>query len=89
MTLSVTDIEFCNRLNKHPALKRRMESILDLTENTKEDVIKADDAERRTIESVRQLGNEILHDWANRRIKSSTCKLKTEEKSIVGNGKKK
>lgn len=87
--ISKSDIDFFERLNRHPALKQRMKLILDLTENTEGDLIKADDAERRTIESVRQLGSEIMHDWANRQVDSSTDQLRTKEKGIEGNGKKK
>ena len=79
---------FLNRLNQHPELKVRFNSILDLAENKNGDVIKADEAERQTIDAVRQLGNEVLHDWANGRINQSTEELKSEQKSIEGNGKK-
>ena len=54
------------RLEKHPELKERFEMILDIVENTSGDVEKADEAERRAIEAVRQLGNEILQGWAQR-----------------------
>ena len=45
-------------------------------------------AERQAIEEVRNLGNEILEDWARRRVESSANELKTEEKNLKGNGKK-
>ena len=89
MTLSSDDINFGERLNKHPKLKERMKSILDLTENTQGDVIKADEAERKTIETVRQLGNDILQDWGNRRSIVCEEQLREEETGIEGNGKKK
>ena len=62
---------------------------LDVAENTQGDLISADEAERRAIEQVRQLGNELLHDWAKQRVISSANELKEKEKNIVGNGKKK
>ncbi len=43
-----------NRLNKHPSLKARVEAILDVAENTHGDLIRADEAEQRAIEQVRQ-----------------------------------
>ena len=52
------------RLEKHPELKERFEMILDIVENAAGDVEKADEAERRAIEAVRQLGNEIVQGWA-------------------------
>ncbi len=89
MKLSPKDVILLDRLNKHPELKERVESLLNLTENTQGDVIKVDEAERQTIEVVRQLGNEILHDWANRRIDVSVDQLRKKESGIEGNGKKK
>ncbi len=80
---------FIERLEAHPTLKSRFESILDLAENTSGDVIKADEAERQAIEEVRNLGNEILEDWARLRIESSANNLKNKEKNLKGNGKKK
>ena len=54
------------RLEKHPELKERFAMILDIVENASGDVEKADEAERRAIEAVRQLGQEILQGWAQR-----------------------
>jgi hypothetical protein len=54
------------RLEKHPELMERFEMILDIVENAAGDVEKADEAERRAIEAVRQLGNEIVQGWAQR-----------------------
>lgn len=53
------------RLKKHPNLRKRFESILDIAENAHGDCIKADDAEEHVIEEVRKLGQETLQDWAN------------------------
>ena len=69
-----TDIEgqanrkrsWMERLEEHPELRQRFEMILDIVENVAGDVEKADEAERRTIEAVRQLGNETVHAWAQR-----------------------
>ena len=54
------------RLGKHQELEERFEMILDIVENAAGDVEKADEAERRAIEAVRQLGNEIVQGWARR-----------------------
>ena len=54
------------RLEKHPELKERFEMIVDIVDNAAGDVEKADEAERRAIEAVRQLGNEIVQGWAQR-----------------------
>jgi len=80
---------FVERLKEHPVLKARFESILDLAENNSGNVIKADDAEQQAIIEVRNLGNEILQDWAIQRVEASVNELKAEEKNLKGHGKKK
>lgn len=82
------DDNFTNRLSNHPTLKARFQAILDVAENTRGDVISAHEAEQQAIEQVRQLGNELLHDWAHRRIDASADQLKNEQEGVVGNGKK-
>lgn len=68
------------RLEQHPELQERFEMILDIVENTCGDVEKADEAERRAIEAVRQLGNEIVQGWAQRQQqkKENECDQKGE-----------
>jgi hypothetical protein len=68
------------RLEKHPELKERFKMILDIVENVSGEVEKADEAERRAIEAVRQLGNEIVHGWAQRQQqkKERECDQKAE-----------
>lgn len=52
------------RLNAHPYLRARIEELLGIVEDAEGDVQKADEAERRVIEELRQLGHELLTDWA-------------------------
>ena len=54
--------------------------ILDIVENASGEVEKADEAERRAIEAVRQLGNEIVQGWAQRQHqkKEHECDQKVE-----------
>ena len=53
-----------DRLKAYPELKAKVEMLLDVVENAGGDVEKADEAERRVIEEIRQMGNEVLHAWA-------------------------
>ena len=52
------------RLNAHPQLRGRMESLLALVEGETEEVKQADEVERRVIEALRRLGTEVLRSWA-------------------------
>ena len=59
--------ELASRLDRHPELHARLERLLDLVENTGGDLKRADEAERRAIEELRVMGQEILRGWAQRR----------------------
>jgi hypothetical protein len=54
------------RLREYPELKAKIEAMLAIIENAGGDVEKAAEAERRIIEELRQMGNEVLHGWARR-----------------------
>ena len=54
------------RLERHPALKARMERMLDVVENASGDVQRADEAERRAIEELRQMGLEVMQSWGQK-----------------------
>lgn len=54
------------RLKDLPEVRARFERMLDVVENAAGDVEKAAEAERRVIEELRQMGNEVLHGWAYR-----------------------
>ena len=56
------------RLNQHPQLRGRVERLVDLVEDAGDDLRKADEAERRVIEEVRGLGQELLGDWADGQV---------------------
>jgi hypothetical protein len=54
------------RLKEYPELKAKIETMLGIIENAGGDIEKAAEAERRIIEEMRQMGNEVLPGWARR-----------------------
>jgi hypothetical protein len=52
------------RLKAHPELRAKVEVLLDVVEDAGEDLQKADVAEQRVLEELRQMGNQILREWA-------------------------
>lgn len=52
------------RLRKHPALRARLEAILDMVEDEAGQFERADDAEEFLIHQLRGLGQEVLQEWA-------------------------
>ncbi len=61
-----SDRELIRRLGEYPEVKTKIENMLGIIENAGGDVEKAAEAERRVIEELRQMGNEVLHSWARR-----------------------
>ncbi len=56
------------RLNRHPLLRTRMEGLLAVVEDAEGDCERADAAERRVIDELRQMGCEALTAWAERGV---------------------
>jgi hypothetical protein len=54
------------RLKEYPELLAKIERMVGIIENAGGDIEKAAEAERRIIEELRQMGNEVLHGWARR-----------------------
>ena len=54
------------RLKAYPELRAKIETMLSIIENTGGDVEKAAAAEQRVIDTLRDLGNDVLHQWAHR-----------------------
>jgi hypothetical protein len=76
------------RLNDYPELKAKIEGLLSVVENAEGDLIKADAAEERVIEEIRQLGQTALQTWATRQeIKQSEAYIAANPSSHRG-GKK-
>ena len=75
--------------NTHPELLKRFEEIAALVENTKGDVVTADEAEHQAIKEVRLLGSEIMHSWARQQMVQASSNFENQEENIRRNGKKK
>jgi hypothetical protein len=79
-----------DRLNAHPRLRQRFDAILDIAENVDGNAKTADEAERRAIEEIRRLGNEVLTGWAESREEEEAREVETREPParVKGHGKK-
>jgi len=81
------DIVLLQRLNAHPALRARVESLLGAVEDAGGDLAKADAAERRMIEELRQMGNAALTAWARNGM--ARCEAEARDKAEGRSGGKK
>ena len=80
---------FEDRMDEIPGLRERFEAILTISEAEGNELKKADDAEQRTIDEVRKLGNEVLHAWARKREEHTVMQLTAKESKVTKHGKKK
>ena len=86
-TLDEQDIVLLQRIKRHPLLRARVESLLGVVEDAEGDLEKADEAERRVIEELRQMGNEVMTEWAQGSIEK--CTAQAQESGEVRSGGKK
>ena len=86
-TLDEQDFVLLQRIKRHPLLRARVESLLGVVEDTGGDLEKADAAERRVIDELRQMGNEVLTEWAQGGI--DKCSAQAQEREGLRSGGKK
>ena len=85
--MSMNDEALLNRLNAHPELRSRVESMLLVVDDEMGNLQEADAAELRLIEEMRRMGQESLQAWASGQfIKAS--KSVTQTSHIWRDGKK-
>jgi len=63
------------RLEAHPGLRERIERMVSVMENSSGDIEKANEAERRIFEELRQMGQAALTGWAERQHEKKVKEL--------------
>jgi hypothetical protein len=83
--------ELAQRLEVHPALKKRVEELLAIAEGSmgNEEILRADDAEECIIAAVRETGRTVLHQWAEQRASRTAEQVETRIRSAKKHIKKK
>jgi nucleotidyltransferase/DNA polymerase involved in DNA repair len=79
---SIREPSLEERLKAYPELKAKIETMLGIIENSGGEVQKAAEAERRIIEELRQMGNEVLHCTAGRGVSSRKRKRNTMRNQV-------
>jgi hypothetical protein len=77
------------RYADRPQLRRRLLRIADMIDQAIAEGCTADQAEARAIEQIRQLGNEVLTDWARRSEQDAVAKAQASEPKLQPYRKKK
>ena len=83
------DERLLTRLNQHPPLRERIETLLNIVDNVAGDCTKADAAERAVLEEIRKLGNAALQGGAEQVVQTVTATVRQQQPTLQGNGKKK
>jgi hypothetical protein len=71
------------RLRQFPAARQRVRELVEMMEDCEGDLVKADAAEARTREVLRELGREALQAWANRQVEKATAEHRAQDEPGV------
>lgn len=77
------------RMAKRPQVLARFHAIADMLDQSLAAGCTADDAEARAIEQVRQLGRELLGDWAQEKQTASLVRARSQHPRAIKHVKKK
>ena len=77
------------RLAHRPEVLARMHQIADTLDESVGDDCTADQAEERVTVQLRQLGQEVLGQWAREANAHTQAQVTTRQPSAIGHGKKK
>jgi hypothetical protein len=88
MLLAKSDITLEQRLSQYPSLKNRIELLINIIEDSAGDCQKANEAEMRVIEELRQMGSETLHCWSEHKIEQTSADFDQEHSTTIKSGKK-
>ena len=67
----MSDEEIMRGLREHPQIKDRIAALLAVVNDTAGDLKRADDAEDRLIEEIRELGREAMRTWAQGQVEQT------------------
>lgn len=82
--------DLVDKLNEFPGLRRRIEEMVRIIENTDGKTTRSDDAEQCVIDELQGTGKEIMQNWAARQSEKAATQIdKGLSKQVRKRGKKK
>jgi L-serine deaminase len=87
--VSDTKVSLEQRMTKRPQVLARFHSIADMMDQAVAAGCTADEAEERAIEQVRQLGRELMGDWAQEQQDDSLARARSQHPQAIKHIKKK
>lgn len=85
--MQMSDEALLKRLNSHPELRGRVETMLLVVDDEMGNLQEADAAELRLIEEMRRMGQESLQAWADSQV-SKTAERASQARHTWREGKK-
>lgn len=76
------------RFATRPHLRRRLLMIADMIDQAVAEGCTAHQAEARTIEQIRQMGQEVIEDWAEKAEPQFRARAQAENPKLIDYGKK-
>lgn len=70
--------ELAEKLAHYPEIKKRVEALIQIVENSDGETQLADVAEQRVIDSLRDLGHESLSHWAQKQAEQAAHQVKKQ-----------
>jgi hypothetical protein len=77
--LSAQEIQFIERLRRHPLMAARFQSILEIAGNAEGPLKTADAVEDLVVEELRQLGQAALGEWAVQAEERASAELRERD----------
>lgn len=86
--LSQREIRLIEQFRKHPEIRDRVQSILELASNAEGPLKTADEVEELLIQEVRKLGNATMTQWAIQAEERVSNEVKAQDATIRSRKKK-
>jgi len=87
-TLTAQELHLIEQLRQHPAIRERVQSILELAHNPDGPLKTADEVEERLIEEIRRLGSVTMHQWATHAEARVSAELRSQDSTVRSRKKK-
>jgi hypothetical protein len=86
--LSQSEVQLIEQLRRHPQMRERVQSILDIAYSEAGPLKTADQIEELLIQEMRLLGNTSMHQWATQAEERVSRELKSQDATVRSRKKK-
>ncbi len=87
-TITEQEIQLIEQLRRHPEIKARVQSIMEIARNEEGPLKTADEVEALLIEEMRQLGQVTMTQWATEAEARVATELQRQDPAVLSRKKK-